>query len=318
MIEGWVTAFGMETAMAPPGRRRSSPRGSPAGGPGDPAVRPLLRGSSAGRGPGGGSRLGPRCRCRAMPSPPRCRAPCSPRPTSRSSSSARTTTSPPCWPLPRSRGAFARWTVIGAHEVCEPHDALCLDAGGGAAAGRGDRARRPGGGAGPDPGRIAADPGDARGDARQGLDLGPPGHSDPDHRARFRLERPRLPLQLGAPLRLPPSRAPGGRVRRGRVRDARSGARRVRRAVRRGGRGRGCAAGKPRRGRRSPPTGPRRAASAISSARPASRAIFRIAFMRIDGKAVAMQMALEWQGRYWLFKIGFDENYRALLAGHAC
>lgn len=36
---------------------------------------------------------------------------------------------------------------------------------------------------------------------------------------------------------------------------------------------------------------------------------FRIAFLRIDGVAVAMQMALEWQGRYWLFKIGFDEAF---------
>jgi CelD/BcsL family acetyltransferase involved in cellulose biosynthesis len=37
--------------------------------------------------------------------------------------------------------------------------------------------------------------------------------------------------------------------------------------------------------------------------------IFRIAFMRIDGRAVAMQMALEWLDRYWLFKIGFDEAF---------
>jgi CelD/BcsL family acetyltransferase involved in cellulose biosynthesis len=36
---------------------------------------------------------------------------------------------------------------------------------------------------------------------------------------------------------------------------------------------------------------------------------FRIAFMRIDGRAVAMQMALETLGRYWLFKIGFDEEF---------
>lgn len=36
---------------------------------------------------------------------------------------------------------------------------------------------------------------------------------------------------------------------------------------------------------------------------------FRIAFMRIDGVAVAMQMALEWQGRFWLFKIGYDETF---------
>lgn len=36
---------------------------------------------------------------------------------------------------------------------------------------------------------------------------------------------------------------------------------------------------------------------------------FRIAFMRIDGRAVAMQMAVEWADRYWLFKIGYDEAF---------
>ena len=36
---------------------------------------------------------------------------------------------------------------------------------------------------------------------------------------------------------------------------------------------------------------------------------FRAAFMRIDGKAVAMQMALDFGGKYWLFKIGYDEAY---------
>jgi CelD/BcsL family acetyltransferase involved in cellulose biosynthesis len=35
----------------------------------------------------------------------------------------------------------------------------------------------------------------------------------------------------------------------------------------------------------------------------------RIAFLRIGGRIVAMQMALESRGRYWLFKIGFDEAY---------
>jgi CelD/BcsL family acetyltransferase involved in cellulose biosynthesis len=35
----------------------------------------------------------------------------------------------------------------------------------------------------------------------------------------------------------------------------------------------------------------------------------RIAFMRIAGRAVAMQMALEWAERFWLFKIGFDEEF---------
>ncbi len=35
----------------------------------------------------------------------------------------------------------------------------------------------------------------------------------------------------------------------------------------------------------------------------------RIAFLRIDGKAAAMQLAVEWAGRYWLYKIGYDEAY---------
>ena len=39
------------------------------------------------------------------------------------------------------------------------------------------------------------------------------------------------------------------------------------------------------------------------------RGMFRISFMRIDGKAVAMQLAIQWSGRYWLFKIGHDDSY---------
>jgi len=45
------------------------------------------------------------------------------------------------------------------------------------------------------------------------------------------------------------------------------------------------------------------------------RGEFRIAFMRIDGRAVAMQMALESLGRYWLFKIGFDESFERCSPG---
>ena len=40
-----------------------------------------------------------------------------------------------------------------------------------------------------------------------------------------------------------------------------------------------------------------------------AQGLFRIAFLRIDGVAIAMQMALEWGDRYWLFKIGFDEAF---------
>ena len=42
---------------------------------------------------------------------------------------------------------------------------------------------------------------------------------------------------------------------------------------------------------------------------------FRIAFMRIGGRAVAMQMAIESLDRYWLFKIGFDEDYERCSPG---
>lgn len=35
----------------------------------------------------------------------------------------------------------------------------------------------------------------------------------------------------------------------------------------------------------------------------------RIAFMRIDGTPVAVQLAVTWDDRYWLYKIGFDETY---------
>jgi CelD/BcsL family acetyltransferase involved in cellulose biosynthesis len=35
----------------------------------------------------------------------------------------------------------------------------------------------------------------------------------------------------------------------------------------------------------------------------------RVAFLRIDGRVIAMQLAVEWGGRYWLYKIGYDEAY---------
>lgn len=39
------------------------------------------------------------------------------------------------------------------------------------------------------------------------------------------------------------------------------------------------------------------------------RGELRAAFLRIGGRAVAMQLAVEWAGRYWLYKIGYDEAY---------
>jgi len=40
----------------------------------------------------------------------------------------------------------------------------------------------------------------------------------------------------------------------------------------------------------------------------AANGILRMAFMRIAGKAVAMQLAVECHGRFWLLKIGYDER----------
>lgn len=42
----------------------------------------------------------------------------------------------------------------------------------------------------------------------------------------------------------------------------------------------------------------------------------RIAFMRIDGRAVAMQLGVEFQQRYWLFKIGFDGDFARCSPGN--
>ena len=38
----------------------------------------------------------------------------------------------------------------------------------------------------------------------------------------------------------------------------------------------------------------------------AQEGILRIAFLRIDGQAAAMQIAAQWQRRFWLFKISYD------------
>ncbi|MDB6061886.1 MAG: family N-acetyltransferase [Verrucomicrobiaceae bacterium] len=44
--------------------------------------------------------------------------------------------------------------------------------------------------------------------------------------------------------------------------------------------------------------------------------IFRLIFMRIDGRAVGMQIAIEWQHSLWLMKIGYDANYSRCSPGN--
>jgi CelD/BcsL family acetyltransferase involved in cellulose biosynthesis len=41
----------------------------------------------------------------------------------------------------------------------------------------------------------------------------------------------------------------------------------------------------------------------------AERDELRLCFMRIDGRAVAMQLAVEWRDSLWLLKIGYDEDF---------
>lgn len=46
-----------------------------------------------------------------------------------------------------------------------------------------------------------------------------------------------------------------------------------------------------------------------------ARGALRLGFMRIDGCAVAMQLAVVMGGRLWLYKIGYDEAYRKCSPG---
>lgn len=44
--------------------------------------------------------------------------------------------------------------------------------------------------------------------------------------------------------------------------------------------------------------------------------ILRICFLRIDGRAVAMQFAAEWNNAFWLFKIGYDAGFERCSPGN--
>jgi CelD/BcsL family acetyltransferase involved in cellulose biosynthesis len=50
--------------------------------------------------------------------------------------------------------------------------------------------------------------------------------------------------------------------------------------------------------------------------RAAEKGILRLAFMRIDSAIVAMQFAVQTCGRFWLLKIGYDEEYAMCSPGH--
>jgi len=217
-------------------------------------------------------------------------------------------------PLCRAPGRFARWTTIGADQVCEPDDALCRDA---------DSARR-----------LA----DAIVRDGRALELDRiPAESPfiPALRAAVRGRgwisvRPATPTPT---IRLDPRwRDPSSCFNPGRRSD-------FRRAARRAGE-----LGEVSFEMLAPTPGEfdalfdeaigvelrswkREAGTAIAADRAkedcfrhffrsaCERGTFRIAFMRIGGRSVAMQMALETLDRYWLFKIGFDEGFERCSPG---
>lgn len=47
----------------------------------------------------------------------------------------------------------------------------------------------------------------------------------------------------------------------------------------------------------------------------AARGMLRVELLRIDGRAVAMQIGVEWRRRIWLLKIGYDERYARVSPG---
>ena len=210
--------------------------------------------------------------------------------------------------LCREPGHFARWTIIGAHEVCEPHDALCRN---------------------PQAARSLAEAivRDSRALEVDRIPAGSP--LIPALRAAMRGKgwmtvRPAIPT----PTIILDERwkDPSSCFNSGRRSDFRRSARRA------------SEFGEVSFEILSPEPGAfdalfdeavgvelrswkREAGTAIAVDRAkedcfrhyfrsaCEQGTFRIAFMRIDGQAVAMQMALECLDRYWLFKIGFDERY---------
>jgi len=50
--------------------------------------------------------------------------------------------------------------------------------------------------------------------------------------------------------------------------------------------------------------------------RAAKKGILRLAFMKIDSEVVAMQFAVEYGNRFWLLKIGYNEDYKICSPGN--
>ena len=44
--------------------------------------------------------------------------------------------------------------------------------------------------------------------------------------------------------------------------------------------------------------------------------ILRLCFLRIDGQAIAMQIAVEYDDRFWLLKVGYDQDFSKCSAGN--
>jgi CelD/BcsL family acetyltransferase involved in cellulose biosynthesis len=216
--------------------------------------------------------------------------------------------------LARSPRPFSRWTLIGAHEVCEPNDALCLDSR--AAARLAEAIARDGRAVEVDRIPVGSPLIPAMREAMRGKGW---------TTVRPATPTPTLALDAGW-------KDPASRFNSGRRSDFRRAARRAGEfgevsfellsprpaefdalfdeAVAVEARSWKIEAGTAIAADRAKESCFRHFFSSACE-----QGKFRIAFMRIEGRAVAMQMALEWQGRYWLFKIGFDEKYERCSPG---
>lgn len=209
-------------------------------------------------------------------------------------------------PLCHAPGRFGRWRIPGAEEVFEPGDALCRDAAAAARLARMLAAERR-------PIELARIP--AASPLIPALRAAMPG------RVSVRPATPSPTIALG-----PEWREPESRFSARRRSDFRRAARRA------------AELGEPRCEMLCPTPDEfdalfdeaiavearswKRAAGTAIACDPAKEAFFRrylraacergegrIALLRIDRRVVAMQLAVEWSGRYWLYKIGYDEAY---------
>ena len=163
-------------------------------------------------------------------------------------------------------------------------------------------------------GRVAAESptGEAlrRAFGRRTIFYTPRGRPVPVDPAGRGLAGPRAEVQLGSPLGPPPRPAARGEGRRGHRRGARAPAGRSSLRSSRRSSGSRPPAGRAVRAPRSRATCCGREFFTEFAAGAADAGILRLAFLRIAGRTAAVQLAVECGGRFWLLKVGYDEEFK--------